>query len=113
MIDCRELIAKMSDPAKVKQFGKIIKLRRDWNDVKLDIMLWGIREKFKHNDLKELLLSTGDEELIEGNFWNDTFWGVCRGEGENNLGKIIMRVRGELRQQNKKPSLEELLFPKK
>ena len=112
MIDCRELIAKMPNPARVKQFGKIVKVRRDWDDVKLDVMLWGIREKFKHTDLKELLLSTGDEELVEGNFWNDTFWGVCRGEGQNNLGKILMKVRMELRQQNDKPSLEDILFKK-
>jgi ribA/ribD-fused uncharacterized protein len=112
MIDCRELIAKMPDPAKVKQFGKIIKVRKDWDDVKLDVMLWGIREKFKHQDLKEMLLATDDEELVEGNWWNDTFWGVCRGDGENNLGKIIMKVRDELRQQNDKISLEEILFPK-
>ena len=111
-IDCRELIAKMPNPSRVKQFGKIIKIRRDWDDVKLDVMLWGIREKFKHTDLKDLLLSTGDQELVEGNTWNDTYWGICRGEGQNNLGKILMKVRMELRQQNDKPSLEEILFPK-
>jgi len=113
-IDCRELIAKMpADQAgKVKQFGKIIKVRKDWDDVKLDVMLWGVREKFKHEDLKEMLLATGDEELVEGNWWNDTYWGICKGEGENNLGKILMKVRNELQQQNVKPSLEELLFPK-
>jgi predicted NAD-dependent protein-ADP-ribosyltransferase YbiA (DUF1768 family) len=60
-----------------------------------------------------MLLATDDEELVEGNWWNDTFWGVCRGDGENNLGKIIMKVRDELRQQNDKLSLEEILFPKK
>ena len=75
-------------------------------------MLWGIREKFKHTDLKELLLSTGDQELVEGNTWNDTYWGICRGEGQNNLGKILMKVRMELRQQNDKPSLEDILFKK-
>ena len=112
MIDCRELIARMPQASKVKQFGKIIKVRRDWDDVKLDVMLWGVREKFKQEDLKQMLLDTGDEELVEGNFWNDTFWGVCRGEGQNNLGKILMKVRTELRQQNDKPSLEEILFPK-
>jgi ribA/ribD-fused uncharacterized protein len=112
MIDCRELIAKMPDPGKVKQFGKIIKVRRDWNDVKLDVMLWGVREKFKQEDLKQMLLDTGEQELVEGNTWNDTYWGICRGEGQNNLGKILMKVRTELRQQNVKPSLEELLFPK-
>lgn len=111
-IDCRELIAKMPNPARVKQFGKIVKVRRDWDDVKLDVMLWGVREKFKHTDLKDLLLSTGDEELVEGNTWNDTYWGICRGEGQNNLGKILMKVRMELRQQNDKPSLEDILFKK-
>ena len=112
MIDCRELIAKMPQASKVKQFGKIVKVRRDWDDVKLDIMLWGVREKFKHTDLKDLLLSTGDQELVEGNTWNDTYWGICRGDGQNNLGKILMKVRMELRQQNDKPSLEDILFKK-
>jgi len=76
-------------------------------------MLWGVREKFKQEDLKQMLLDTGDQELVEGNTWNDTFWGVCRGEGQNNLGKILMKVRMELRQQSDKPSLEEILFTKK
>jgi len=108
-IDCREMIAKMPDPSKVKQFGKILKLRKDWDDVKLDVMLWGIREKFKNEDLRQLLTETGDEELVEGNWWGDKFWGVSNGEGENHLGKILMKVREELKQVNKKPSLEEFL----
>jgi ribA/ribD-fused uncharacterized protein len=108
-IDCREMIAKMPDPSKVKQFGKILKLRKDWDDVKLDVMLWGIREKFKNEDLRQLLAETGDEELVEGNWWGDKFWGVSNGEGENHLGKILMKVREELRQVNKRPSLEEFL----
>jgi len=108
-IDCREMIAKMPDPSKVKQFGKILKLRKDWDDVKLDVMLWGIREKFKNEDLRQLLAETGDEELVEGNWWGDKFWGVSNGEGENHLGKILMKVREELKQVNKKPSLEEFL----
>lgn len=110
-IDCREMIAKMpaEQAGKVKQFGKIIKVRKDWDDVKLDIMLWGVREKFKNEDLKQLLLDTDGEELVEGNWWGDKFWGVSNGEGENHLGKILMRVREELKQVNKKPSLEEFL----
>ena len=43
-----------------------------------------------------MLIKTGNTELIEGNFWGDTFWGICDGVGENNLGKILMRVRKEL-----------------
>ena len=86
-----------------------MKIRKDWDDVKLDVMLWGIREKFKNEDLRQLLMETGEEELVEGNWWGDKFWGVSNGEGENHLGKILMRVREEVRQVNKKPSLEEFL----
>ena len=43
------------------------------------------------------LLDTGDTELIEGNNWHDTFWGVCKGKGQNNLGKILMEVRKDIR----------------
>jgi ribA/ribD-fused uncharacterized protein len=116
MIDCRELIAKMPQASRVKQFGKIIKVRRDWDDVKLDVMLWGVREKFKQEDLKQMLLDTGDQELIEGNFWHDNFFGVCScgaclGKGQNNLGKILMKIREEVRS-NQSPSLEDLLFSK-
>ena len=48
-------------------------------------------------EYRQRLLDTGDRELIEGNTWGDRFWGVCRGEGENKLGRILMRVRDELR----------------
>ena len=44
-----------------------------------------------------MLIKTGDQELIEGNYWNDTYWGVCKGVGQNKLGKILMRVREELK----------------
>jgi ribA/ribD-fused uncharacterized protein len=119
-IDCREMIAKMpaEHAGKVKQLGQILKVRKDWKDVKMDVMLWGVREKFKHEDLKQMLLDTGEQELIEGNWWHDNFFGICtcgpcQGQGQNNLGKILMKVREELRQQNVKPSLEELLKSQK
>lgn len=51
----------------------------------------------QHKDLAEKLLETGDEELVEGNKWNDTYWGVCNGKGKNQLGKILMRIREELK----------------
>jgi len=56
-----------------------------------------MRQKFKQPELKAKLLATGDAELIEGNHWGDIVWGVCRGKGENRLGKILMKVREELR----------------
>jgi ribA/ribD-fused uncharacterized protein len=96
-IDVRELISKIETAGKVKRFGRQnIKLRKDWEGVRYEVMLFGIRQKFKHENLKEMLLQTEGEELIEGNWWGDTFWGICNGVGENNLGKIIMRVREEI-----------------
>ena len=111
-VDCRELISKIKTPGEAGRFGRTLKIRKDWDNVKFDVMLWGVREKFKKEELKEMLLNTGDQQLIEGNFWNDTYWGVCKGVGENNLGKILMRVREEVKNLNKKPSLEDVLFPK-
>jgi ribA/ribD-fused uncharacterized protein len=72
--------------------------RPDWFTVSLAIMEELVRQKFgTYADLRGLLMDTGDAELIEGNRWNDRFWGVCNGVGENHLGKILMKVRAELR----------------
>ena len=61
-------------------------------------MFWIVFLKFYENkDLKKKLLSTENVILVEGNTWNDTFWGVCKGKGKNNLGKILMNVRKILR----------------
>ena len=60
----------------------------------MEQILWA---KFEQNPgLKEKLINTGDAYLEETNTWNDTFWGVCKGKGQNNLGKILMKIRAEL-----------------
>jgi N-glycosidase YbiA len=85
-------------PAEAKKLGRSVTIRRDWGDKRVSIMLGAVRAKFRrHPDLLKLLLETGDQELIEGNTWGDKFWGVCNGEGENHLGKILMQVREALR----------------
>ena len=61
-------------------------------------MLYGVREKFKDPLLAELLLSTEDFPLLETNDWNDRFWGVSQGKGLNHLGRILMKVRKEIRE---------------
>ena len=58
-------------------------------------------KKFSQYEFFELLMLTGDAELIEGNNWGDTFWGVCNGRGENMLGKLLMEIRDYLRAQTK------------
>ena len=73
-------------------------LRKDWEEVKDDIMRRAVLEKFKTNkDAKEILLSTGDEEIIEKTT-NDYYWGCGeKGTGKNMLGKILMETREILR----------------
>ena len=90
-------ISKLEDPHDAKAEGQKLDLRADWDDVKVDEMYLICMNKFLQNpELEELLLATGDEELVEGNHWHDTFWGVCNGVGENKLGKILMMVREHL-----------------
>nr|DAE82371.1 MAG TPA: hypothetical protein [Caudoviricetes sp.] len=98
-VDPRDRMAFIGlPPNKAKAMGRRVKLRKDWEDVKNRIMYEICLAKFTQNKkLKEVLISTKDEELIEGNTWNDTYWGVCNDKGLNMLGKILMRVRSELR----------------
>ena len=73
-------------------------LRRDWEGVKDQIMLEAVRAKFtQHEDLKEILLGTGDAKLVE-HTENDSYWADGGdGSGKNRLGQILMQVRDELR----------------
>ncbi|KKL87304.1 hypothetical protein LCGC14_1936040 [marine sediment metagenome] len=78
----------------LKRRGRAIKCRTDWNRVRTTIMVEIVYYKFDQNlDLRARLKATGDAILIEGNWWGDTYWGVCRGVGKNMLGKILMIVR--------------------
>ena len=88
------------EPRDAKRRGRRVRLRRDWEQVKDRIMEEIVRAKSSQNEeLKEQLLATGDAQLVEGNRWNDRYWGVDirSGVGENHLGKILMKVRSELR----------------
>ncbi len=58
-----------------------------------------LRDKFSDSKLRQKLLETGNEELVEGNEWSDFFWGVCNGKGQNQLGKLLMKLRTEFSQQ--------------
>lgn len=92
----RRTITNTKTPLLAKKFGRMVELRSDWNLVKVPLMRELVRLKFENPFLAELLLSTGDAELIEENFWGDAFWGVCDGVGENMLGKILMETREKL-----------------
>lgn len=82
--------------AEAKKLGRQVAIRSDWEEIKLSVMKSLSREKYKHVTLRQHLIDTGDAELIEGNTWGDTYWGVCKGVGENHLGRILMKIRAEL-----------------
>lgn len=89
---------------KSKRLGRQVQLRPDWEDIKVGLMEEIVREKFTQNpELGQKLLATADIPLIEGNTWGDTCWGVDTrtGKGENHLGKILMKIREELKSQEK------------
>lgn len=94
----RQKLIAIGDPFEVKKAAYKVKKRDDWQEVKVGIMREIVFAKFTQNpDLAEKLLATGDELLAEENNWNDRFWGVVDGEGENHLGKILMEVRESIR----------------
>lgn len=80
-------------PREAKAAGRRLTLREDWEQVKNSVMKKVLIAKFRDPALRAMLLGTGDAELIEGNHWNDTYWGVCNGVGQNMLGKLLMEVR--------------------
>ncbi len=97
----RRRIAALATPGEAKAAGRARPLRTEWDTAKFDVMERCVRYKFTHHaDLRTKLLATGDAELIEGNTWGDRVWGVHQGQGENHLGRILMKVRAELRAAN-------------
>jgi len=98
-LETRATIRKAKSPAEAKKLGQCVIVRSDWNEIKLDIMRTLIKEKFENPFLRPLLLATDEADLILNNKWNDKFWGVCRGEGQNWLGKILMEERSRIKEE--------------
>jgi ribA/ribD-fused uncharacterized protein len=99
--DPKELkqVQEASTPGQAKRLGRYLTLRPHWEDLKCGVMLELLRQKFDpalHPDLVQMLMDTGDADLIENNNWGDRYWGVSGGTGFNTLGKLLMQVRTEL-----------------
>jgi ribA/ribD-fused uncharacterized protein len=86
-------------PREAKDLGNKIEKRKDWDEVKVSVMRLVLRRKFRLPELRKQLLATGNAYLEETNTWNDTTWGVCRGVGTNYLGKLLMEIRDEIREE--------------
>lgn len=90
--DIRKQFVNLS-AREAKKLGKKIVLQSKWHIIKNDVMFNILLQKFDIPELKQKLIATGNQELVEGNWWGDTYWGMCNGEGENHLGKMLMRIR--------------------
>ncbi|MGL4619273.1 NADAR family protein [Chroococcidiopsis sp.] len=98
-----EKIRQTKTPKDAANMGRdrSLPLRSDWEQVKDDVMRAGVLQKFKtHTDIREILLSTGDEVLVE-NSPIDYYWGCGKdGSGQNKLGQILVEVREIFRNGN-------------
>jgi ribA/ribD-fused uncharacterized protein len=92
--------ASTASGAKIRGSDKSHPLPPNWDSIKLDVMRAGLKLKFDDPKLKALLLSTGDAELVESSY-RDMFWGKHPNgnAGENHLGKLLMELRTELKEE--------------
>lgn len=92
----RTRIIQAGTPGEARRLGRRVRhLRADWDGVKLTVMEELLLQKFSPIDgpLAQSLIDTGTVEIVEGNTWGDTYWGVCNGIGENHLGRLLTNIR--------------------
>jgi ribA/ribD-fused uncharacterized protein len=95
------LLFTQMGPSQAKKEGRKLDIREDWETVRVGIMYDILQDKFLRNpELADKLKATGDKHLEETNWWGDTFWGVCKGKGENTLGILLMAIRKQLYSDN-------------
>lgn len=95
----KELCARPDiKPGEIKRRSRKVKLVENWDSIKLQIMRVCLQQKYTQEPYLSKLIATKGMQLEEGNKWNDKFWGIDlrTGEGENNLGKMIMEIREQL-----------------
>lgn len=89
-----------NSPKDVKIKSKTIKIRKNWDNIKIKCMEFCLIQKYQQEPFKTLLKKTKNENILEGNDWGDSFWGVDLtvnpNYGENNLGRLIMDIRKKL-----------------
>lgn len=97
-----------------KRLGRRVANREDWDEVKVGIMRSLLEQKFQQEPFKSKLIETSGE-IVEGNSWGDTFWGVDikSGIGKNTLGKLIMEIRNQLLKNSECSSSNVATTPRK
>ena len=85
--------------AEAKKLNKGYEVPNQFHEQKEQIMQNLVQQKFQIAGLRARLVATGNATIVEDNWWGDRFWGVCKGMGENRLGKIIMQIRNEIKKE--------------
>jgi ribA/ribD-fused uncharacterized protein len=94
----RNSIRLAPSPGTAKKLGRHVTLRQGWGRICVQVMEDLLRQKFTyHKELRNKLIATGDISLEEGSYWGDRFWGTVDGVGENHLGKLLMKIREEVK----------------
>jgi predicted NAD-dependent protein-ADP-ribosyltransferase YbiA (DUF1768 family) len=92
-------------PGEAKKRGRSVPLRSDWEEIKNQVMYEIVKEKFKNPDMRQRIISAineGYDGFCEDNWWHDNYWGDCQCEkcknieGQNELGKILIKVANEI-----------------
>lgn len=93
-MEVRSSVQQLLTPGQAKRAGAGLKWRKGWADMRVQVMADLLVQKFTLDPFyRRLLDETGDARIVEGNNWNDTFWGVCEGKGQNLLGELLMKIR--------------------
>lgn len=100
-LEARKMFTNIT-AGQAKRAGRVLELREDWLDVRVQVMRNILIAKFRSgSELAEKLVRTGNRALIEGNKWGDTFWGVDLRTmtGENRLGILLEEIRHGLQRE--------------
>jgi ribA/ribD-fused uncharacterized protein len=93
----RAKIRRARTPGMAKKLGRVFGLRRDWEEIKFDVMRGLLEQKFVQEPWRSRLLEH-QGEIVEWNYWHDKIWGMCvctdcRGKGANHLGRLMTEIR--------------------
>lgn len=92
----REDVRQCVKPGDARRLAKTFEKRTDWEEFRIPHLRRLLIMKFENPLLLPLLVQTGDADLVFKNTWGDTLLGVCKGVGENWLGRILMELRDQL-----------------
>lgn len=113
-LEQQEEIRNAGSPKEAKKLGRKVELIPDWESQKFQVMEEALQNKFSMEPFRSLLLQTGNSDIYEDSPY-DRIWGTGTlggvGPGFNHLGTLLMEIRGQIKLQNHKSSLNTSVIP--